>query len=149
MDGGDWWHTTVYGPTVDELKLDFLEELREIRNTCNGKWTVAGDFNLFVDAADKNHGVLNRRMMGRFRRLLNDVELAEAPLIGRRFTWSNERAAPTLVRLDRWFHSADLDAAYPNSFLQALSSCISDHYPLQMSTNVSFHSKHRFHFESF
>ena len=40
-------------------------------------------------------------MMGRFRRLINELELQELELLGRRFTWSNERDAPTLVRLDR------------------------------------------------
>lgn len=39
-------------------------------------------------------------MMGRFRRFLDDVEAKEIPLLGRKYTWSNERTSPTLVRLD-------------------------------------------------
>jgi hypothetical protein len=30
-------------------------------------------------------------MMGRFRRCINDLELKEIELLGRRFTWCNER----------------------------------------------------------
>jgi hypothetical protein len=55
-----------------------------IRTSFQGRWAVAGDFNLILDAVDKNNAILNRRMMGRFRRLLNDLELKEQPLIGRR-----------------------------------------------------------------
>jgi hypothetical protein len=38
---------------------------------------VAGDFNLIVDAADKNNANLNRCMMGKFRRLLSELDLKE------------------------------------------------------------------------
>ena len=65
-DGGEWWHITVYGPTIDTLKPLFLADLREIRLCCNVMLTVAGDFDLILEAADKNQRVINRRMMGRF-----------------------------------------------------------------------------------
>ena len=36
---------------------------------------------------DKNTGNVNRRMMGKFRRLTNDLTLKEIYLNGRRYTW--------------------------------------------------------------
>ncbi|XP_073355392.1 uncharacterized protein [Aegilops tauschii subsp. strangulata] len=144
-----WTLTTVYWPTDGALKIQFLDELRVIRAACARPWVVAGDFNLIVDAADKSNNLINRRMMGRFCRLLNDLELKEACLIGRRYTWSNERCQPTLKKIDRWFSTADWDAGHPEHLLQALSSSISDHCPLHMVTNVSFHRKSRFHFQSY
>jgi hypothetical protein len=39
-------------------------------------------------AEDKNNKNLNRSMMGCFRRSVNNFELKEIPLIGRRYTWS-------------------------------------------------------------
>jgi len=62
-------------------------------------WFLCGNFNLIYQAQDKNNGRLNRRMMGAFPRLNDDLDLQELHLIGRRFTWSNERARPTLERL--------------------------------------------------
>lgn len=106
-DGTLWWLTGVYGPQLDNLKIIFLQELQLIRNLCNGPWMIGGDFNLIYRAEDKNNGNLNRAMMGRFRRLLNELNLKELPLFGRKYTWSNERSSPTLVRLDRVFHTAD------------------------------------------
>ena len=50
---------------MDNLKLEFLEELRTVRAAFPGPWVVAGDFNLIFEATDKNNDILNRRMMGR------------------------------------------------------------------------------------
>ncbi|WVZ64360.1 LOW QUALITY PROTEIN: hypothetical protein U9M48_013890 [Paspalum notatum var. saurae] len=95
QEGQNWWFTGVYGPQLDSEKLLFLQELRDIRALCSGPWLVAGDFNLIYQAADKNNTNLDRAMMGRFRRLLDDLEIKEIPLFGRKYTWSNERSSPT------------------------------------------------------
>lgn len=97
-----WFRTIVYGPTDDVLKPMFLQEIRDTRALCPGDWAIAGDFKLIVDSADTSNSLVNRRMMGRFRRYLSDLELLETDLIRRRYTWCNERRAPTLVKLDRW-----------------------------------------------
>jgi hypothetical protein len=87
--------------------------------------------------------------MSMFRRFINELELREANLLGRRYTWSNERDQPTLARLDRWFCSLDWDALYPEASLAAQSSSLSDHCPILMSTSLQVCSKRRFHFEKF
>lgn len=56
---------------------------------------------MIYSSEDKNNDNLNRDMMGLFRSFVNDFDLKEIPLIGRRYTWSNEREAPTLIKLDR------------------------------------------------
>ena len=100
QEGRNWWFTGVYGPQEDDEKVMFLQELRNIRALCNGAWLLGGDFNLIYQAADKNNANLDRAMMGRFRRFLDDMDLKEIPLLGRKYTWSNERRSPTLVRLN-------------------------------------------------
>ncbi len=115
--GTAWWLTGVYGPQSDDLKIQFLQELHTVRAACDGPWMIGGDFNLIYQAEDKNNDNLNRAMMGRFRRLLNDLQLKELPLLGRKFTWSNERINPTLVRLDRVFCTADWDDCFPDCVL--------------------------------
>lgn len=110
---------------------------------------VAGDFNLLLEASDKNNSNINRRNLGRFRRFVNEVELKDVHLHGRSFTWSNERDQPTMSKLDRVLVSVDWEAAFPNCFMQARSTDISDHCPLLLSTNVASTHKRRFHFERF
>jgi exonuclease III len=85
-----WWISVVYGPQEEDDKIHFLQELRDVRADCQGPWMLCGDFNLIYRAEDKNNGNLNRRMMGKFRRLLNDLLLKEVYLNGRRYTWLNE-----------------------------------------------------------
>jgi hypothetical protein len=117
-----WWLTTVYGPHTDDEQVEFLNELRDIRATHNGGWIVMGDFNMIYQACDKNNPNVSRRSMGRFRRAIDDLELRELPLHGRRYTWSNERETPTLERLDRIFCSVDWEAGHPNCFLTCVAT---------------------------
>jgi hypothetical protein len=73
-------------------------------------------------------------------RYLNDLELKESNLLGRQYTWSNERDAPTMAKLDRWFGSVEWDEMHPDASLLALSSSLSDHCPILMATEISSHS---------
>jgi hypothetical protein len=73
QDGRNWWFTGVYGPQEDEQKLRFLQE-------------YGLPVYMVYQAADKNNANLNTAMMGRFRRFLDDTNLKELPLHGRKFT---------------------------------------------------------------
>jgi endonuclease/exonuclease/phosphatase family metal-dependent hydrolase len=141
--------TGVYGPQADVDKVEFLDELRSIHSSISCPWLIADDFNLILDAMDKNNANLNRRNMGRFRRFVDETELKDLPLHGCRYTWSNGCAHPTLEKLDRVLASADWESLFPESFLQALSSDMSDHTPLLLATNAAFRPKRRFHFENY
>lgn len=48
----------VYGTIADQLKVPFLQELGDVRAACPGLWAVTGDFNLIVEAADKNNDIV-------------------------------------------------------------------------------------------
>jgi thiamine monophosphate kinase len=76
---------------------------RASSSEANMYWSMGsgGDFNLIYQAEDKSNSNMDRAMKGHFQCFINNLELHELPLLGRRFTWSNEREAPTLVRLDR------------------------------------------------
>lgn len=75
VTGVSWWATVVYGPQGVQAKIRFLEELRSVRQVCADMWMISCDFNIIYRADDKNNGRLHRRMMGRFRRLINDLAL--------------------------------------------------------------------------
>ena len=62
-----WWFTGVHGPQEEASKVEFIQELREVRELHAGPWMVAGDFNLIKDPTEKSNDRINRRMMGRFR----------------------------------------------------------------------------------
>lgn len=43
---------------------------------------ILGDFNLILQAADKNNARINSRLMGQFRWLVDDLELHKVHLNG-------------------------------------------------------------------
>ena len=109
--------TTVYGPSTDSEKRAFLDEAIAAAPTDDSKWLIIGDFNLIYQAADKNNDNLNLRLMGQFRHAINTCQLKEISLLNRKYTWSNERVDPTLVRLDRAFYNASWDLAFDSHIL--------------------------------
>jgi hypothetical protein len=85
-DGTKWQIMVVYGPQGDAAKLQFLDELKAIPRPGHGRWLILRDFNLIYQAEDKNNTNLNRRLMGAFKAVIDDLNLKEIGLNGRRFT---------------------------------------------------------------
>jgi exonuclease III len=81
-----WTITVVYSPQGDAAKLEFLQEIKQIKQRAYSKWLILGDFNLICRASDKNTGRVNRRLMSSFSHILDELELKELHLHGRRFT---------------------------------------------------------------
>jgi hypothetical protein len=148
--GPAWTLTNVYGPSdTDVAKEAFLHDLQELRHPVVGPWLIVGDFNVIISAADKNNDRLNRRLMAKFRAMLNITEMKDIKLVGRRFTWSNGQNPPTLVRFYRAICNVDWDASFPNAQLTAISSLISDHCPLVFSCAGRIKRYSGFRFEAF
>lgn len=148
-DEQPWWLTCVYGPQEESDKVEFMQDLVDIRDLHVGQWLVAGDFNLLARQEDKSNALINRRMLGRFRAKLNLLELKELYLNGRLYTWSNERQNATLEKIDHVFVSNEWDEAFPACFLSALGTAVSDHCPLVLDMNVEISTRKRFKFEAF
>jgi hypothetical protein len=140
---------SVYGPQLDAEKALFLQSLHAllVASLPPAATIIAGDFNLIIQASDKNNRNLNRRNMAAFRKFINDLQLKDLYLHGRRYTWSNEQNKATMVKLDRVLFNQECDAMFPDCILQALSSETSDHCPLLLNTDASFKPSRHFHFE--
>jgi hypothetical protein len=104
---------------------------------------------LICSEGDKKNQNLDKPMMGRFRRWINDMSLKEIPLHSRQFTWSNGQANPTLVRLDRVFCSVDWEDLFPDCLLNSSATQDSDPCPLILRLHDVKRGKWRFHFEAF
>ncbi|XP_073363036.1 uncharacterized protein [Aegilops tauschii subsp. strangulata] len=63
VDGPEWWITGVYGPQGDREKIEFLQEIVEVRELLAGPCVLVGDFNLLVNLEDKNNAPINRKNM--------------------------------------------------------------------------------------
>jgi exonuclease III len=142
-----WTMTGVYGPQ-GELEKMFLRELKRIKRLVSSRWLLLGDFNLIYREQDKSSGGLNRGLMLCFRRTLNRLAVKEIELTGRKYTWSNNQASPTLTRIDRAFCTPEWEEIFATPILQPLSSSISDHCPFMVIPLIVPRTKPRFRFES-
>lgn len=149
MVGAEWWLTGVYGPQSNNKKIEFLQELIDIRDLHVGLWVIAGDFNLLVNPEDKSNDAINHRMMAHFRSKINRLELRELYLNGQKYTWSNERQRPTLEKIDHVFASHCWEDLHPVCLLTALGSAVSDHCPLLLDLNANIAMGRRFRFKAF
>jgi exonuclease III len=75
-DATEWTLTGVYVPQLEVDKTTFLDELNAMQHGIQGEWLVCGDFNLIYKAEDKNNSRLNKRLMGRIKSVLDNLELA-------------------------------------------------------------------------
>jgi exonuclease III len=104
-DAAEWMLTGVYGPQTEQENTSFLEEIKSLRQGMQyqRKWLIGGDFNLIYRAEDKSNSKLNRRLMGKFKSVIEELELKELPLGGRNFTWTcrqNSQGQATMTRID-------------------------------------------------
>ena len=67
-----WSLCAVYGPVRDDIKEQFLNEIRAVKVSVPGPFLICGDFNQIYQAADKNNDRLDYRSMCRFRRLIDE-----------------------------------------------------------------------------
>jgi hypothetical protein len=139
----------VYDPASDEDKPTFLDELHNLSQVRHGPWLLCSDFNMIYRMQDKNNDRLDRRRMGQIKRFLNDAALKELHLEGCLFTWSNERAHPTLERIDIFFIMTDWDCLFLNHDVIALPLLCSDHAPLLLRTDINFKTRKKFLFHAF
>ena len=87
--------------------------------------------------------------MNEFRATLDTCNLKAIHLQNRRFTWSNERANPTMSRIDGAFCNPDWDLNFGRHILHALSSSLSDHCPLLLADDSGPRRPRSFRFEIF
>ena len=110
---GDWWFSGVYGPTKRRSRKDFWDELSGLKEICNDRWCVGGDFNVVRRVSEKFNSSSNTRSMKEFDYLIGELELVDPNLINAQFTWSNFRRRPICSRLDRFLFTNVWAEGYP------------------------------------
>ncbi|CAM0870529.1 unnamed protein product [Alopecurus aequalis] len=138
--------TNVYGPCARAEKESFLSDIDTHAPTDDSPWIVLGDFNLSRAASDRNNRNFSLPEASLFNEFVNRLCLVDLPLRDRRFTWSNQRDSPTLVRLDWVFVNLAWNDRFPSSSLASLSRDSSDHVALiaSISTAIPRSSVFRF-----
>ena len=83
---GDWWFSGVYGPTKRKFITDFWDELSGLKEICNQRWCLGGDFNVVRRVSEKFNSTTTTRSMKEFDYLVGELELADPNLSNATFT---------------------------------------------------------------
>ena len=143
-----WSITGVYGPQSDADKVAFLQEITDVSTRVLPAWLLLGDFNLILNAHEKNNARVNLPMLNRFKATIDNLELARIELRGKKYTWSNDQQSPTMTRIDYFFASADWLEMFPRTDLRVLASLGSDLSALFLQGDVIMDFYRGFRFES-
>lgn len=103
-----------------------------------GAWCLMGDFNVV-----KNHGERrgvatqeHRAEIQGFSQFIDDMELIDIPVYGRKFTWYKSDGS-AMSRLDRFLVSDEWIDSWSNSSQWIMDRDISDHCPIILKTAKS------------
>lgn len=124
----------VYAPCNREGKQQLWSRLVELKlNSGIDFWCLLGDFNA-VRAAEERRGLgvesqTQRMETQEFNAFIENMELLDLPLVGRKFTWIRPNGQQ-MSRLDRVLISADWVISQSSYVQEVLERNISDHYPL-------------------
>jgi hypothetical protein len=139
--------TNVYAPCVDADRDAFFDELLSLVPFCTGPWLLAGDFNITRAPDERNNDAFDAGLASAFNAVLDEMLLQELPLLDRKYTWSNMRDQPTLVRLDRAFINLPWASALCDSTLCSAVRETSDHVPLVLTATSAIPVSPLFRYE--
>jgi hypothetical protein len=95
---------------------------------------LAGDYNIYIYASEKNNSNINWGAINEFNAWINDLELMDIDIANSKFTWSNKRREPTLVKLDRILINLNWSQKFLHSECRTLLRQTSDHKPILLDT---------------
>ncbi|XP_028086229.1 uncharacterized protein LOC114287150 [Camellia sinensis] len=119
----------VYGPNDVSKRAELWATFGNIRTSFHRPWCMGGDFNVIRNIEDRRGCARRDRGMVEFNNFIDQMELVEIPLLGRRFTWCNSMAGERWSKIDRFL----LDVVWLEKFrfqMWGLPRVVSDHCPL-------------------
>ncbi len=129
-DAFQWNLVAVYGASQDEFKQDFLLELVNSFSKEALPMVIGGDFNITRNTMEKNNERYNDRWPFLFNAVIDNLNLREILLSGRKFIWANSMLNQTYEKLDRVLVSTEWEIKNPLVTVHALCRDLSDHTPL-------------------
>lgn len=148
-----WSLSCFYGfPEIGRRKSSW-DLIRRLAGMTQLPWTIIGDFNDLLTAADKWGGSpCAQSLMAGFQAAIDDSLLVKVDLQGGKFTWERFRGTNEWVkeRLDRAFATRSWLHLFPLCKLSVIHAIASDHDPIVLDLfSVAFSRKQfRFRFEN-
>ncbi|XP_071718070.1 uncharacterized protein [Rutidosis leptorrhynchoides] len=121
--------TNVYGPHKDEGKRELWESLETLMEYKDANWVLCEDFNEVRSPSERKNCEFIERRATRFNNFIENMQLIEAPLIGRKFTRISDDGLK-LSKLDRFLVSESFLQSWGDVSMISLDRGTSDHCPI-------------------
>jgi hypothetical protein len=144
-----WNLITVYGPTREPLRTNFVSWLYSLDIAPDDHCLILGDFSFYRSSSNRNGPGGNTNDMLLFNDIIQHLGLIELPLKGRSYTWSNMQEQPLMQQLDLFFTSPAWTLSYPNTIVLPLAKSVSDHTPCKVQIQTHIPKATLFRFENY
>jgi exonuclease III len=152
-NNGNYWRATgIYGFPQHANKTNTCDLISSLYNSnYHDQWLLFGDYNLIVNAAEKQGGRENDNNNYILQDTLNSCNLVDLAYKGDPYTWTNNQATNCHIkeRLDRFGATTEWISRFPRfTNYHLIMSYTSDHNPILLvfGTNMDFrndsHNKH-------
>ena len=121
----------IYGPHDRPEKSRMWKELSEDCKVLAPPYLMIGGFNEVLRPDDRRSGNVNLSCKEEFANWVDDSNLIDLQLKGRKYTW---RRGSSCSRIDRILFLADWDVTFPGLSLRGLKCSRSDHIPLLLES---------------
>ncbi|GKU98648.1 hypothetical protein SLEP1_g11622 [Rubroshorea leprosula] len=119
----------VYSPCQLSGKRVLWAELKNLILDRQGYWCIAGDFNAVRNEEEKKGSRGVTIEMREFNNFIQETELVDIPLVGRKFTWYQSNGN-SMSRIDRFLLSEGWLTKWSEARQWGLSRTVSDHCPI-------------------
>ncbi|XP_028085234.1 uncharacterized protein LOC114286280 [Camellia sinensis] len=121
----------VYGPTDGANRKGLWETLKNLKRSFVNPWCLGGDFNEIRTLSERVGCSQRSGGMKDFNELIDNLEVCDLPMLGRKFIWCNSQNGLKWSRLERFLISPDWLQKF-NFKLWGLPRRLSDHCPILM-----------------
>ncbi|XP_028086221.1 uncharacterized protein LOC114287139 [Camellia sinensis] len=126
----------VYDPTDGASRKGVWETLKNLKKSFVNPWCLGGDFNEVRKLSERVGCCQRSRGMNDFNELIDNMEVCDIPMLGRKFTWYNSQEGVKWSRLDRFLLSPDWLQKF-NFKLWGLPRKLSGHCPILLMEDKS------------
>ncbi|KAG5589358.1 hypothetical protein H5410_039872, partial [Solanum commersonii] len=101
-----------------------------MKELCGGPWVTGGDFNIVRRMGERRGCNRVTNIMNEFSKWIDELELHDPHLSGRKFTWFRGDNHPSAARLDRFLYSMSSEENFKSIKQSTLPRVRSNHNPI-------------------
>lgn len=129
----------IYSPCDVQNKRILWNAIKQLKSSIQGGlWCILGDFNNIRHPSERvgvSQRGLDEGSIQEFNEWIGELEVEEAPWIGKKFTWFRPNGTAK-SKLDRSLISPEWLAKWPGSLQQPLDRNFSDHCPVVLRSKI-------------